>query len=192
MSSDAHDFDEKLEQGLKWESELADTLETILVTKGLEQISFEDNAEMQRSGIDLVLQQDSPNIDVKCREHYAIQFGDILLETWSVYEENKRGWVYKPDIDLVAYVFENRPGTNLQKGYFIVMSDVFREWFQENATEYPQKVAENSSFGGYTTVNRAVPMEDFPEETLIEFDPALPEPQESPQTNLTEYGGDAE
>lgn len=185
MSSDSHDFDESLGMGLKWEQVLKERLEKVLLATGLESISFEEKPDKQRSGIDLVLQQENPNVDVKARGNYALQFGDILLETWSVWEKTKRGWAFKPDIDLVAYVFENEAGTNLVKGYFIVMSDEFRDWFQENATNYPEKEAENSSFGGYTTLNRAVPIEDFPPGTLVEFDPTQFEPVEDEQQELS-------
>lgn len=187
MSSDAHDFGESLDMGLKWEQILKPRLKQVLVAASLESISFEENPDMQRNGIDMVLQQENPNVDVKARGHYALQYGDILLETWSVWEENKVGWAFKPDIDLVAYVFENEPGTNLKQGYFIVMSDEFRDWFQENADNYPEKEAKNGSFGGYTTLNRAVPIEDFPQGTLIEFDPTQFEPAEDEQQELSDW-----
>lgn len=185
MSSDAHDFDESLDMGLKWERILKPKLEKVLLATSLESISFEENPDMQRSGIDLVLQQENPNVDVKAREHDALQYGDILIETHSVYEKGELGWAFKPAIDLVAYVFENEAGTNLEEGYLIVMSDEFRDWFQENATNYPEKEADNSSFGGYTTLNRAVPMEDFPPGTLIEFDPTQFEPANDDQQELS-------
>lgn len=188
MSSDSHDFEESLEKGLKWEEILKPRLKKVLLTTGLESISFEENPDMQRSGIDMVLQQEeNPNIDVKARQNYALGFGDILLETWSVWEENVRGWAFKDDIDLVAYVFENESGTNLVEGYFIVMNDEFHDWFPDNETNFPRRTVPNESFGGYTTVNRGVPHEDFPPGTLVEFDPTQFEPVDDEQQDLSEW-----
>lgn len=194
--SKPHDFYESLEMGVGWEKEFADRLESILITRGLEGVSFADDPAAQRDGIDLVLQQDRPTVDLKTRRHYALQFNDILLETWSVWEQRKRGWVFNEATDLVVYIFENRDGSDAEEGYFIALDDEFQEWFEAHEEDYPRKEADNSSFGGYTTVNRAVPMEEFPDGKLVPFDPSLPEPRETPQSKLDEWqdffeGGDS-
>lgn len=191
MSSDdgeprTQDWNESLAEGVKWERKLEERLEKVLMTTALERISFEDDPEAQLSGIDMVLSQETPKIDVKSRSHVGLRYDDILIETWSVWEEQIPGWFYTTEADLIARVYENEPGTNLEEGYFIVMSDTFDQWFRDNYADYDE-TRQHTVRGGeeWHSAVREVPIEDFPSGTLVEFDPTLYEPTEDSQQDLT-------
>ena len=57
------------------------------------EIKFCEDMETQRKGIDKIIifkNGNSFTIDEKKRR---VDYGDILLELWSVYEKRKRGWL---------------------------------------------------------------------------------------------------
>lgn len=189
MNSDeprTQDWNESLADGVKWEQKLEERLEKVLMTTALERISFEDDPEAQLSGIDMVLSQESPKIDVKSRSYIGLRYDDILIETWSVWEEQIPGWFYTTEADLIARVYENEPGTNLTKGYFIVMSDTFDQWFRDNYEDYDETF-QHTVRGDeeWHSAVREVPIEDFPQGTLVEFDPTLYEPTVDSQQDLS-------
>lgn len=187
------DWYETLDEGMKWEEKLENRLETVLMVSGLERISFDENPEAQLSGIDMVLSQESPDIDVKVRDNEGLDYDDILIETWSVCEDSDAGWFYTSESDLIARVYKNEAGTNLVKGFFIVMTDgELHEWFNDNIETFDinrQKTVRDGE--RWHSECREVPIEDFPPGTLVEFDPTLNEPVEDEQQELSDWvGGD--
>lgn len=188
MSGDVHDFDESLKRGIHWEDELKDRLRNKLMSMSLEQVRFEEDPDMQRRGIDQVLEQDTANFDIKVRDHKYANAGDILLETVSVVEQDIDGWFYSSDSDVVVYVFENESGGNLCKGYFIIITEALREWFEERKYRFQPVFAMSIRNGEkWETKSRVVPVNSFPDGTLVEFDPTLPQPDS--QTKMGEFGG---
>lgn len=184
MSKRYHSFTEKLKQGNSAEDLIKGRLEKKLRTVTLSQIRFGDAPDKQRRGIDQALEKEEPTIDIKARDNYTHRFGDILLETVSDEERGTDGWFYK-DMDLVVYVWWNQREDGFIDGYIIAMVDELREWFDENKEQFQVKRAKSHEDGRqWTTRNRAVPISEFPDGTLVNFDPSLPEPEH--QTELGE------
>ena len=137
-----------------------------------------ENQEFQRKGIDGILYAETAKIDPKVRDYSVYKWKDILIETISVMEENKLGWFYTSEADIVAYVWENPSKTNLIDGFFIfIQNKDLKEWFEKYKNKHPEKrrVATSLRTGIiWHTENFAVPINEFPKGTLIRFDPKLP------------------
>lgn len=184
MSSDnVHDFDECLEEGKYWEERLKYRIETVFMQLSVDRIRYDDSPDKQRNGIDLELDPDEiTTVDTKVRDHEYAQYDDIVIETMSVAETGELGWFYTSDADVIGYAWKNQAGTNLlNPGYLIVLSDRLRDWFQDHYDEYPLKEAQND---GWTTEFRPVPIDDFPEGTLVEFPAKLPVERVTDQQTL--------
>lgn len=115
-------------------------------------IEFCEDMERQRKGIDKIIH--FPNgrfitIDEKKRR---TDYGDILLELWSVYEHRKPGWLFYSQCDYIVYAI-----LIANKIYLLPLLLLQMAW-KNNKLEwqqvYERKVAENS---GYTTHNIAIP-----------------------------------
>ncbi|OPY59418.1 MAG: hypothetical protein A4E55_00230 [Pelotomaculum sp. PtaU1.Bin035] len=73
------------------------------VFPGLKLIELVTDLELQRKGIDKILHFKSGKqvtIDEKKRR---VDYGDILLELWSIWEQRKRGWLYTCQCDYIVY-----------------------------------------------------------------------------------------
>ena len=185
MSSDVFDFDEQLEMGTRWESDLSDRLESYLTRVKIENISYEEDPETQLSGIDAVLSEETPNIDTKVQDYGHRDTGNLPFETWSVEEEDIRGWFYTGDSDLIVWAYENRAGTNLlPRGYLMLKDTNLKLWFDAKKKDFRRWEVPNP---GWTTVVRLVPIEEIPEDHLVEFDPRLPKDRDTPQSNLGDW-----
>jgi len=122
--SEAYDFDEQLEMGNLWESELSERLETVLTRTKIENIDYEEKPEMQRNGIDSVIKTEQPNFDVKVQRNEHIETGNLPFEVWSVEEESEPGWFYDGESDLIVWAYANKAGnTLLPTGYFMLKND---------------------------------------------------------------------
>lgn len=183
-------FEDDLMDAKEWEEQLRPKIKEMFVVKALNRVSYSENPEAQRRGLDYVLKKEDPSsFQLKVRDNYAYErFGDILLEVKHSY--GKKGWFYKyyeNDIDLVFYVWKNKSETNLIKpGYILRFCDKLMKWFEENKKKYKKVPAktETKSGKGWKTWNRGVPPNDFPKGTLFPFDPRLSSDQ---QRNLEKY-----
>jgi len=183
--SEPYSFEEQLEFGKEWERRVSDRLEDILTVYAAQNISFDDEPEMQLAGIDTILQKNNPQIDVKTQSYKNTQTGNLPIEVVSVMEADppKKGWFLKTEADLIVWVGENKAGTNLyHKGYFMPM--IVRDWLNERLGKYRYVSIENEE---WTTGVRLVPIKDFPDEYLIEFDPRLPTDKETPQSDIARW-----
>jgi hypothetical protein len=115
----------------------------------------EDMAE-QRRGVDKIIHFPngrSVTVDEKKRRK---DYGDILLELWSRYEERKPGWLFYSQCDYIVYaVLEAR------KIYLLPLLLLQTAWTNKK-TEwlklYEMKPAKNKN---YTTINIPIPTQEL-------------------------------
>lgn len=186
--SDKHNFESCLEEGTEWEERVKPKLKEQIMTLNVEQISFDENPDQQLSGIDHVLTQNTDiNIDVKVRDN-KYYGDDILVETLSVVEEEKDGWVYNDETDIIAYCWKNQPGTNLRDGVLVLLNDKFVQWFDAMSEQF--RTVQCESHDGdrtWTTQSEIVKIDDIPDGFVYkEFNPGLPQTKETSQRELTE------
>ena len=94
----------------------------------LTRIESNEDVETQKRGVDLyihLLGEASTRVEEKVRWRY---YNDILLEDWSVYEEQKLGWARDMSkiTEYLAYYF---PETRV---FWIMCYPALRHWFLEN------------------------------------------------------------
>ncbi len=115
-------------------------------------IEFVEDMERQRKGIDKVIHFNSGykiTIDEKKRRK---DYGDILLEIWSQYENNKRGWLYYSQCDYIVYAV--MPS---KKVYLLPVLLLKKVW-HDNGKQWQETYGERPSYNkGYTTINVPVP-----------------------------------
>lgn len=184
---DEPDFEEDLNFGKKWERIASNRLRELLPSFSIDNVDYERRPELQRAGIDTILQRDEPTLDIKTQRYKHTDTGNLPIEVWSDETGSTPGWFYTSTADLIVWVYENRAGTNLYKrGYFMPHSDALVEWFNDRYGDYHRIKKDN---GDWTTVCRLVPIDDFPDEFLVEFDPRLPNDRETPQSDLGKWTG---
>jgi len=193
--SDEHDFRECLQDGVEWEERLKPKLKEQIMAINVKQISFDEDPAKQLSGIDQVLTQATDlNIDVKVRDH-EYYGDDVLLETVSVVEEDEDGWVYNDATDIIAYCWENKPGTNLCDGVLILHNDEFVAWFDSMSRRFKTVRAQSYDNGRtWTTESKIVKINDIPDGFIYRgFDPELPQQKETGQEELNAWtdGGES-
>lgn len=121
---------------------------------GLNRIEFMSDLDVQRTGVDKRLHFQSGKVVTIDEKKRRNDYGDILLELWSVLEQNKRGWLYKCQCDYIVYAV--MPS---HKVYLLPSLLLKRAWLDheiEWGLLYPVKDAKNT---GYTTRNIAIPTE---------------------------------
>ena len=184
--SEAAKFSEDLAFGLEWENQATERLETLLLSVRATNIDYSKRPELQRAGIDSILTQDQPTFDVKCQRHKYASSSNLPIETQSVAEKGKLGWFYTSDADMIVWIFPNKVGTNLHKtGYLMPLHDGLREWVKDEFESFRRFEKKNTGeFGDYTTEGLLIPIDKFPTEYLVEFDPRLPTDRETPQSDI--------
>lgn len=121
------------------------------VFPGIKEISFAEDMETQRKGIDKVIYFESGNsftIDEKKRR---VDYGDILLELWSV-DKKKRGWLFTSQCDYIVYAVMP---TN--KIYLLPTILLKKAWYENQEcweSRYRYIYAQNE---GYVTTSIAIP-----------------------------------
>lgn len=148
--------------------------------ESVHRVTYAENPEVQKHGIDGFLTTKKPTVDTKTRGYDAYRYHDILIETLSIRERDILGWFYTTNADVIAYVWTNSSGTNLVDGYLLFMSDSVRQWFETNKNQFKVKIAHSKAKGKeWTTENRAVPISQFPKGTLYRFNPQIDFGQDS-------------
>jgi len=189
--------------GAEWEKKLKPALKKLILTEGIKRIEFNKNPELQKKGIDLLIKNKIAKVDVKTRKFKFYCYKDILIETQHSY--GKKGWFYTSEADLIAYVWENKQGTNFHDGYLILIQNPeLKSWFEKNKESFKIKWAYSKSKKNndhWNTKNRVVPIEAFPKDTLFKFNPIIPieyldkkqsqlkKFKESEQSNLNKWFG---
>lgn len=177
-----HEFREKLKEGQQAENILKERLHSILFAESVKLIKWEGkdifSTNLQRKGVDGTLRFKEVRWESKVRDYSSYKYGDILLETISVVKDKKPGWFYYTIADFVIYTWKNKKGTKLIDGYFIfVQNPILKSWFKENekrfrlvrAKSYDKKTGEY-----WYTLNRAVPISQFPKGTVLRLDANIP------------------
>ena len=192
--SKTFDFDEQLTFGTDWEQRAKDHLRELFAAVSVSNIDYNEDPELQRAGVDVLFQQDETTIDVKTQRHDHIETGNLPIEMLSVVEEGVPGWFWEADSDLVVWVYPNKAKTNLYKtGYLMPLTDGLRDWVDENAEQFRYVRTETTGrYGEYHTGCRLIPVDAFPDEYLVEFDPRLPTDRESPQSDIQRWVGDTD
>jgi len=177
-----HNFDKKLNEAAPWEKRIAEKIRTFMMRYSVDMIPY-DNLEdigRQQNGMDIIVKSESAGWEIKIRAPKYYREG-ILLETTSVVEMNKPGWLYTCKADIIAYVWLNEAGTNLMPiGYFIMIKELRKtRWYDRLPGEYcvfhtnsKRKTPEGMIY--WKTEFICPPIEDFPKDTLYEFNAILP------------------
>lgn len=188
MSDDVADFSEDLEFGKKWEQLASSRLKKLLPSFSIDNVEYEHRPELQLAGIDTILQQRNPTLDIKTQDYEYVETGNLPIEVWSDIDSGDPGWFYTGDADLIVWVYENSVGTNLHhKGYFMPHTEELVEWVNDKIDDLPESRRVEVLNDGWTTVCWLIPIEDFPKEYLVEFDPRLPNDRDTPQSDLTTW-----
>lgn len=162
-----HSFEDSIKFGKKGEVIFKNRF-NVLFRPIVEAITFEENPTLQRSGIDCIVNKERVKFDVKCREYKSFPARDILLETISVRERNKGGWLWTSESDAIVYLWLDEEGKSIVDGYLIFLKQT-REWLKDKVNKYSTKIAHSVDKLGnnWSTENIAVPIEDFPDNCLL-------------------------
>lgn len=168
---------DKVDEAIK--NKLHDILFNIFVVDGIRRIKWKGNdyyaTTLQRAGIDGIGKLREIRWDTKVRDWSYWKNHDILIETLSDMKRGKPGWFYYSKADFVIYTWKNEDRNYLVEGYLIfIQNKIFRIWFWENIPHFKRAVAHSKSIRTgrtWDTMNRIVPIKDFPEGTILRFDP---------------------
>lgn len=167
-----HEFDTDLKFGNKWEAQMQRQF-TKLVAPTITRIFYKTNPEIQKSGIDMIAEYKPISFDVKVRRTYYPD--DLLIETVSIIEQNKPGWLYYSKSDAILYLWLNKPNTRIQDGYIIYLDD-FKKWFVLNADKFKTKIARSyKQISGmvWSTENKVVPVSMIPVHMITRFNKSM-------------------
>lgn len=133
---------------------------------------------IQKSGVDFIINKKSISFDVKCRDFYSYKFKDILLETISIIEFNKLGWLHTSDSNAIVYLWKNPSGTKFIDGYILFLEEI-RKWIKDR--KYPEREAcsYNSYGNSWHTRNICVPIKDFPSNCIMQINKMRLNPTEN-------------
>ena len=190
--SNSYDFDEQLDFGSDWEAYAKDRLQELFSAVSVSNIDYNQRPELQRAGVDVLFQQSETTIDIKTQRNDYFHTGNLPIEVMSVVEECIPGWFHDAESDLVVWVYPNKAGTNLyQTGYLMPLTDGLRDWFDKTAEQYRYIETQTTGrYGTYHTGCRLVPVTEFPDEYLVEFDPRIPTNRETPQSDILRWVGE--
>jgi len=181
----SHNFDEKKKDVEPWVERLAEKIGEFMIKYNIRTIPYgtPKDIEIQRSGIDIIIKSKSSGWEAKIRSPKALKYydKDILLETTSVKERNKPGWLYTSKADVIAYCWQNSSSTNLMEhGYFILLKELRQTlWFKRLKEIYhiqdtgsDRDTSEGKIY--WRTEFVTPPIKDFPRGTLYRFNAILP------------------
>lgn len=170
-----NDFEEQLKEALRWEKLMEPEIRRKIFLPKIELIDFNKLPDIQRRGIDYIIHKEEPKLDLKIREYYFYKFKDILIETISVVETNKKGWFYTSDADCILYCWKNDAGNNLIDGYILLFNDM-SDWFENNKYLYKSPKDAISRRGNliWHTRNRPIPISVLLNKGyIVHFNPKL-------------------
>ena len=164
-----------LNMGNKWEKKLAPIMEKFIYSVKIKIMNYNNPNERiaQRNGIDGIGEKVELCWESKTRTYNKKYYNvDILLETVSVEQTGKLGWFHTSQADVISYCWETNNRQNLMPvGYLILIKELrTTNWFKKILT-YPLKRAYTED--KWSTLNRAIPINDFPPGTLYEFNPTI-------------------
>ncbi len=170
-------FEQNVMEGEICEEKVKERFKEVF-TPILNHILFSNNPELQKRGVDFEIYARPVRFDVKCRSFKSYAYGDILLETVSVREENKPGWLWTSESDIIVYVWENKQKSKFVGGYLLFLNEI-RDWLKKVGTDRFKKIVAHSvsKHGScWSTENIAIPLSEFPRDCikkikLSEFSP---------------------
>lgn len=120
----------------------------------IKQIEFCEDMERQRKGFDKIIHFENGNwfaIDEKKRR---IDYGDILLEIWSV-DRKKRGWLYTCQCDYIVYAI-----MPTKKVYLLPTVLLKKAWItnRDKWIKYKPIIARNKT---YVTESRSIKTDEL-------------------------------
>ena len=120
----------------------------------IKEIEFCEDMERQRKGFDKIIHFNNGNwfaIDEKKRR---VDYGDILLEIWSV-DNRKRGWLYTCQCDYIVYAI-----MPTKKIYLLPTLLLKKAWItnRDKWIKYKPIIAPNN---GYVTESRAIEIKEL-------------------------------
>jgi len=120
----------------------------------IKEIEFCEDMERQRKGFDKIIHFNNGNwfaIDEKKRR---VDYGDILLEIWSV-DNRKRGWLYTCQCDYIVYAI-----MPTKKIYLLPTLLLKKAWItnKDKWIKYKPIIAIND---GYVTESRAIEIKEL-------------------------------
>lgn len=126
------------------------------VFKNLERIELVEDLARQREGIDKVLYFKNGKqllIDEKKRRK---DYGDILLEEWSIVEKHKKGWTGDPakKTDYIVYVI--MPSAKVYLLPYLLLQSAWRKNYIDWKGKYKTVYAKNAT---YNTSSLCIPAE---------------------------------
>lgn len=145
-------FDKDLEYSLEQrECEMFDTFYH-RIFPDLVDIELVTDKALQKKGIDKILHLSNGQkiaVDEKKRRS---DYGDILIELWSVYEHKVRGWLFTSHCHYIVYAI-----MPTKKAYLLPTILLRQAWRHNELSwrkEYPEIKAHNPN---YTTISIAIP-----------------------------------
>jgi hypothetical protein len=186
------DFEADLEDALEWEQFAVDRVEELLLSTRAANVSYNDRPELQRAGIDGIVRQQQPSFDIKVQDYRHTDTGNLPIEVWSSLENCTPGWFYTAESDMIVWLYKNRAKTDLyHTGYLMPLRDGLIEWFNDRKDDFREFSKENIGMHGgeYTTCGRLVPIDEFPDAYLAQFDPRPPTDRDTPQSALGDWVG---
>ena len=188
-----NEFRRNIEEGKTAEKALKDKLHNILFSQSVRLIEWDNQnvyaMNLQRHGVDGISEIKEITWDVKVRDFSYYKYKDILLETVSVEETGKPGWFYYSIADFIIYTWKDKFNQYLIDGHFIfIQNPVLKKWFEENKDNYEDKKAktiDKQTNNEWHTLNKAIPIRDFPMGTILQFNPLVSLNKQ--QLDLTKY-----
>jgi hypothetical protein len=182
-----HNFKDSFRSTELWVPKLTYSLGIALTKYTAKPFTFSDHQGkiMQKNGIDSLIELSfSANIEAKIRQSPYTQKGyqtydkDILLETTSIVEAKKQGWIYTSQASYLAYGWLNKEKTDLMPhAYFIDLEKFRRTIFYRELEQYPKKTTgSHDNYISWTTEFITPLITDFPSRTLIQFPILMPKP----------------
>lgn len=148
-----HEFDENLLYSVEpEESEYLDSVYKQIFPE-LKDIEFIKTRGGQREGIDKRLYFKNGAIITLEEKKRRVDYGDILLEMWSVRERQILGWLYTSHADYISYFIPSS-----QKLYILPLLLIRKAWVRNKeqwTNQYRELRAKNQD---YTTISRAIPI----------------------------------
>ncbi len=147
-------------------------LENGLKKQNIRIIPFDtfQNKKTQLSGIDVICKPHGINLEIKTRYNTTWYNKDILLETVSKVETNKKGWLFTSKADFLAYIWVNKDP--LPIGYIIDLVALRKSRIMKRLNTFKERTAySRSGSSRWSTLNREVPIYKFPDKTIYKFNP---------------------
>ncbi len=116
------------------------------IFKGLKQIKLVSDIHLQKEGVDKILLFENGKqllVDEKKRRK---DYGDILLEEWSVVETRKKGWVGDPKKVTDYIVYAIMPSKKVYLLPYQLLQFAWRNNYSEWKNKYRTVYAQNKNY----------------------------------------------